>query len=452
LTAPPRRTPAQPAASTPLWRQLQAAAGVLAAVRAGASATAALAEVDGTLRPAAQSLAFHALRHLGRAEALRKRLAGRAPPPQADALLCTALALASGNDAPYEAFTLVDQTVEAAKRHPATRKQASFINACLRRFLRERQGLLDAIAADTVARWEHPAWWIERVRRDHPDHWQAILTANNTQAPMTLRVNARHGTQAAYLARLEAAGIAAQPVGTQGIILDRPRPVRDIPGFAEGEVSVQDAAAQLAAQLLLAGAWTQARDAAPLRILDACAAPGGKTAHLLELADCEVTALDIDPARCERIHENLHRLGLAADVRAADAGQPAAWWDGRPFDAILLDAPCTASGIVRRHPDVRWLRREADVAQLAAIQAALLRTLWPLLRPGGRLLYCTCSVFRAEGDAQIQTFVAHNTDAFLRPSPGHLIPQSGANPDAVRDNLQGDHDGFYYALLEKRPA
>jgi 16S rRNA (cytosine967-C5)-methyltransferase len=213
---------------------------------------------------------------------------------------------------------------------------------------------------------------------------------------------------------------------------------------------VQDAAAQLAAPLLLrAIAPAQASAQSSLRILDACAAPGGQTAHLLELASAEVTALDIAPARCERIEDTLRRLGLQAPVLAADAARPEQWWDGKPFDAILLDAPCTASGIVRRHPDVRWLRREADVAQLAALQARLLATLWPLLKPGGRLLYCTCSVFRAEGEGQAQTFVANNTDAVLRPGPGHLLPRAGAKDDGVQDNLEGDHDGFYYALLEK---
>ncbi len=187
-------------------------------------------------------------------------------------------------------------------------------------------------------------------------------------------------------------------------------------------------------------------------MLDACAAPGGKTAHLLEIADVAVTALDVDPLRCERIRDTLGRIGLQADVVAADAAQPQAWWDGVPFDAILLDAPCTASGIVRRHPDVRWLRRASDIAQLAAQQARLLAALWPLLAAGGRLLYCTCSVFRAEGEAQMQTFVAHNKDAVLRPAPGHFLPQGGANRNGLPDNPESDHDGFFYALLEKKSA
>jgi 16S rRNA (cytosine967-C5)-methyltransferase len=433
--------------SLPLWRLLLAAAEVVAAVRAGTSATAAISRVEAGLRPGAQALAFQALRNLGRAEALRQLLARRAPPLQADALLCTALALGWREaDAPYEVFTLVDQAVEAAKRSSDARAQANFINACLRRFLRERDVLVATTERDPQARWNHPRWWIERLKKEHPQNWEAILEANNTQAPMTLRVNARKSSPVDYLAQLRSAGVEAAPIGEHGIVLARPRPVHEIPGFDEGVVSVQDAAAQLAAPLLLQGLAS----GTPLTILDACAAPGGKTAHLLELAEAQVTALDIDPARCERIHETLGRLGLQARVIAADAGQPAAWWDGQPFDAILLDAPCTASGIVRRHPDVRWLRRETDIAQLAQVQARLLAVLWPLLRPGGRLLYCTCSVFRAEGEAQAQTFLAHNKDAVLRPGPGHLVPQTEAKGNAVPDNLKGDHDGFYYALLEKR--
>lgn len=419
-------------------------------MRGGESATPALAGVEPALRPGVQALVFQALRNLGRAEALRRLLAKRPPPPQVDALLCTALAL-SWNEgaAPYEVFTLVDQAVEAAKRDPAARAQANFINACLRRFLREREALVAASSRDPVARWNHPRWWIDRLKTEHPQHWEAILEASNAQAPMTLRVNARKMPRDQYLQELGAAGIAATPVGLHGLVLHRPRPVQEIPGFLEGVVSVQDAAAQLAAPLLLEGL---AATGAQLKILDACAAPGGKTAHLLELADAHVTALDIDPARCERIGETLRRTGLQANVVAADAARPSTWWDGVPFDAILLDAPCTASGIVRRHPDVRWLRRETDIAQLAAQQARLLAALWPLLAAGGRLLYCTCSVFRAEGQVQMQTFVAHNRDAVLRPSPGHLLPQTGAKPDAVPDNPGSDHDGFFYALLEKDSA
>lgn len=433
----------------PLWRQLQGAASLLMAVRDGQSMTAALEDVDATLRPGVQSLGFHVLRWLGRAEALRQQLAKRPPPPEADALLCVALALGwSEVDAPYTTHTLVDQTVEAAKRSEATRHQASFINGCLRRFLRERDALVALTEKSPQAVWNHPQWWIDRVRKDHPADWQAILQANNNRAPLILRINERKTTQAQYLRELAAINIEASPVGKQGVILAAARPVTALPGFAEGHFSVQDAAAQLAAPLLLDG--LAPGGATPLRILDACAAPGGKTAHLLELADCEVTALDIDARRCERIAQNLQRLGLQADILVGDAARPDTWWDGRLYDGILLDAPCTASGIVRRHPDVRWLRRPSDIAQLAGIQAQLLKSLWPLLKPGGRLLYCTCSVFRAEGDNQIEMFVAHHTDALLMPSPGHLLPQSGVETTVFPDNLLREHDGFYFALLEKR--
>lgn len=433
----------------PLWRQLQATARVIQAVREGQSGSAAVESVAAELRPGVQALAFHAWRNLGRAEALRKQLAKRPPPPAADALLCVALALAWADEgAPYDAFTLVNQCVEAAKRDAATRAQANFINACLRRFLRERDALVQATDADPVAVWNHPLWWIKRLQKDHPTQWQALLHSANQQAPMTLRVNALQTTAAAYVAELADCGIEAWPVGSSGIQLGKAVPVGQLPGFGSGRVSVQDLAAQMAAPLLLGSAPLQAAG----RVLDACAAPGGKTGHLLELGAPHVVALDVDASRCERITQNLARLGLTADVLAADAAQPERWWDGKAFDAILLDAPCTASGIVRRHPDVRWLRRESDIAQLAALQSKLLHTLWPLLVPGGRLLYCTCSLFLAEGAQQVQTFLAHNTDATLLPSPGHLIPSIPAEKGRVPDNQPGDHDGFFYALLQKSPA
>jgi 16S rRNA (cytosine967-C5)-methyltransferase len=423
------------------------------AVRDGQSMTPALDDVDAVLRPGVQALAFHALRWLGRAEALRQQLAKRPPPPEADALLCVALALAcSEEDAPYTAHTLVDQAVETAKRSDATHHQASFINGCLRRFLREQNELMALTEKSPQAVWNHPQWWIDRVRRDHPAQWQDILRANNSRAPLILRINERKTTQAQYLWALLAMNIGASAVGRQGVILAEARPVASLPGFAEGHFSVQDAAAQLAAPLLLDGLLAAGDGQSRLQILDACAAPGGKTAHLLELADCDVTALDIDARRCERIAQNLQRLGLQARIVVGDASRPNDWWDGRLYDGILLDAPCTASGIVRRHPDVRWLRRPTDIAQLAAIQAKLLATLWPLLKPGGRLVYCTCSVFRAEGEQQVDMFVAHHTDALLMPSPGHLLPQSGVGSTVIPDNLMREHDGFYYALLEKRNA
>jgi 16S rRNA (cytosine967-C5)-methyltransferase len=439
--------------SAPLWQQLQAVAQALAQVRRGVSGTAALEAVPSSLRPGVQALLFQVLRQLGRAQALRAQLASRTPPPLPDALLCTALALAwDPAHAPYEPHTLVNQAVEAAKKTRQLQMQANFLNACLRRFLREQEALIAATDHDPQSQWNHPVWWIERLQQDHPEHWQSILRANNQAAPMTWRVNTSRIAPEALQTDWARHGLAAQRVGLQGLVLSQAHPVRDIPGFAEGLCSVQDAAAQCAAQLLLDGLAQPA--AHPLRVLDACAAPGGKTAHLLELLDpkAEVFALDIDPQRCERIVQNLERIGRVATVVAADAAQTKSWWDGQPFDAVLLDAPCTASGIVRRHPDVRWLRRASDIDNLAAIQKNLLKQLWPLVKPGGRLLYCTCSVFKAEGENQAKAFVEHNTHARLVPTLGHLRPQNAANGDGLVDNLLGDHDGFYYALFEKLPA
>ena len=454
---PPLVTPGRAGApvQVPLWAQLQGASALLLAVRDGQSMTAALLDVDARLRPGVQALGFHALRWLGRAEALRQQLAKRPPPPEADALLCVVLALIwREEDAPYTPHTLVDQAVEAAKRSEATTHQASFINGCLRRFLRERDELVAKTDANPQAVWNHPQWWVDRLRKDHPDQWQAILRANNAKAPLTLRVNTRKTSVAQYLKGLAAMNIEAYTVGEHGVVLVQAVAVPLLPGYAEGHFSVQDAAAQMAAPLLvnfLMGALTGAfKPGQALNILDACAAPGGKTAHLLELADCNVTALDIDARRCERMDQNLARLGLRARIVVGDAAQPGAWWNGQLFDGILLDAPCTASGIVRRHPDVRWLRRPTDIAQLASVQAQLLQTLWPLLKPGGAMVYCTCSVFRAEGDVPVQTFLAHHTDARLMPSPGHLLPQSSAQGAVIPDNLMREHDGFYYALIQKQ--
>jgi 16S rRNA (cytosine967-C5)-methyltransferase len=417
------------------------------AVEKGRSLTEVLPAVPAGLRPGVQALTFEVLRHLGTARALAKQLAQRAPAPPALALLHSALALLVGDEKGerYAEHTLVDQAVEAAKQSRDTRMQAGFLNACLRRFLRERAHLLQALENDPVARWNHPAWWIDRVKADHPEDWASVLAASQTQGPMVLRVNQRKQSRDAYRALLTAQGMEASPLGEHGLVLAKPVPVEQLPGFAQGSCSVQDGAAQLAAGLLLGGREWNAND----RVLDACAAPGGKTAHLLEWTDAKVLALDVDPRRCQRIHDNLQRLGLQAEVKAADASLPADWWDGQLFDAILLDAPCTASGIVRRHPDARWLRRSSDVGQLQAIQARLLETLWPLLKPGGRMVYATCSVFRAEGADQVQAFLAHHNDALAQSSPGHLLPGSNPISGEFNDNGPGGYDGFFYARLDK---
>jgi len=440
--------PTSTTTALPLARLLGHAADAVQAVRSGQSLTEALQRCPADARPGTQALSFHALRWLGSALAARTRLAPKPPGLALDALLLTSLALLwpTGGAPLYAEHTLVDQAVAAARRHG--KAGAGFVNAVLRRFLRERATLVAAVQSDPVARHNHPAWWIERLQRDWPADWQALLAVDQEHPPMTLRVNARRSTVADYLTRLNDAGIAARALGAHGVQLDAPCPVTRLPGFAQGDVSVQDGAAQRAAPLLLGGAPL----APGARVLDACAAPGGKTAHLLELADLDVLALDSDPARLVRVDETLTRLGLRARTLAADAATPAAWWDGRPFDAILLDAPCSASGIVRRHPDVRWLRRAADIGALAATQARLLDALWPLLRPGGRLLYCTCSVFRAEGQEQIDAFLQRRPDAFVPaqpPSPGHLLPLPDNRNDRPPPGQGPAADGFYYRLIEK---
>lgn len=430
-----------------LASQLEATALCVLAVEQGRSLSEVLPRVDPQLRPGVQALTFQVLRQLGAARAIGRLLAQRAPAPAVQALLHSTLGVLLGEAAGlrYEPHTVVNQAVEAAKRSRGTRMQSGFLNACLRRFLRERESLCEQAVRDPQARWNHPLWWIQRLQRDEPEHWMAILQANNEAGPMALRVNRRRVSRADYRLALEAQGLSAEAAGSDGLVLSSPQAVERLPGFAMGHCSVQDMAAQMAAGLLLEG-----RDWGPDdRLLDACAAPGGKTAHLLEMADVDLLALDVDARRCERIDDNLKRLGLQAEIRCADAAQTETWWDGRPFDAILLDAPCSASGIVRRHPDVRWLRRASDVDQLAAVQRGLLERLWPLLKPGGRLLYCTCSVFRAEGEDQVRSFLERHTDAVSRPSVGHLLPGTVTARTEFKDNVPGGYDGFYYARIDK---
>ena len=442
--------PAPPTPAPPLHRLLEHAADAVQAVRGGRSLTDALARCPADCRPGTQALSFHALRWLGSATEARARLAPKTPPPGVDALLVTALALLwPPGELPYPEHTLVDQAVDAARlRVPAA---AGFVNAVLRRFVRERAEIVRAVRHAPLGAYNHPLWWIERVKRDWPQAWDALLTSANEHPPMTLRVNARRGSGERYVQGLAALGRAArvlEGLDGQAVVLERPCPVAQLPGFAEGEVSVQDAAAQRAAPLLLDGAGLRPG----ARVLDACAAPCGKTAHLLERAELDLLALDSDPQRLARVQDTLKRLQLAAELRAGDARRPQDWWDGRPFDAILLDAPCTASGIVRRHPDVRWLRRAGDIASLARIQAELLDALWPLLAPGGRLLYATCSIFPDEGRHQIEAFLQRRSPghALLEPhSPGHLLPLPDNRQPGSTGPSRSLADGFFYALIRK---
>lgn len=451
--------------SLPLHRLLGHTADALLAVREGRSLSAVLPKVPESARPGTQALVFHVMRWLGSADAARRHLAPKAPPPAVDALLTSALALLwPASEAPaYAPHTLVDQAVKAAtQRKPGS---APFVNAVLRRFLRERDSLVELLCrSDAVARHNHPAWWIERLCGDWPEQYEALLQANNAHPPFTLRANVRRTSGAAYAQQLHEAGLDVRSVAGSCITLAHAVPVSRLPGFDDGDVSVQDASAQLAAPLLVGEGLRPGA-----RVLDACAAPGGKTAHLLELADLDVLALDADAERLRRVDDTLTRLKLTARTQAANAARPADWWDGRLFDAILLDAPCTASGVVRRHPDARWLRRASDVAALAATQARLLDALWPLLAPGGRLVYCTCSVFKEEGAAQVQSFLARTPEARLDAdhSPGHVLPlaDNAGNESRGGDTQQAgpphhaaaasfhpgasEGDGFFHALLLK---
>lgn len=426
-----------------------AAARAISGVLDGRSLSDTLEQIPAGLRPAAQALSFHAMRTLGLARALSGLLVRHRPKDGlTEALLLLGISLldashrnSKGQSQPagtpiYQEHVLVHQLVEAADRNRRTSRARNMLNAVLRRFGRERDTLLAAVAGDETAQWNHPGWWIGLMRDSWPHDWQQVLDAARHAPPMSLRVNTKRISRTGLLQQIRAAGMDATPSGKYGLIMDAPRPVRGIPGFEQGWWSVQDTTAQLAACLL------------PLqdgqRVLDACAAPGGKTAHMLELCRLQLTALDSDAGRLARVAANLQRLGLdgpEVHLLCGDAANPSEWWDGRAYDAILADVPCTASGVVRRHPDIRWLRRADDVRNTAALQARILDGLWPLLAPGGHLLYATCSVFPQEGEMQIEGFVRRHPHALRLDAPGHILP--GATEPG---------DGFYYALLRKAPA
>jgi len=413
----------------PLSEVLAGASRAVARVLGGASLNAALDEAErGPARPAVQNLAYATLRDYGAPQAILAALARKGFPDRAvhALLLCALHELRHERRAPH---TIVDEAVTACAKlgHGAAR---GFVNAVLRNYLRRREALEADARRSEPGRLGYPQWWIDRVRQAEPDGWEAILAAGNAHPPLTLRVNRRRLSVDAYLARLAAEDIPAARIGESAVRLDRPRSVDELPGFGDGDVSVQDAGAQLAAPLL------DVRDG--MRVLDACAAPGGKTAHLAELADLDLLAIDRDAGRVRRIAANLERLHLAATVRAADAGDPGLWWDRRPFDRILLDAPCSASGVVRRHPDIKWLRRSRDLAGFAREQVRLLDALWRVLACDGKLLYATCSVFAEENEAVVDEFLARCPGARRLPLPD--IGGGRLQPD-------GEHDGFFYAAF-----
>lgn len=414
---------------TSLAYALHSAAGVVAGVLAGRSlAEGALARVAGEARPAVQDLVYSTLRAYGRGDFILARILDR-PLGEADIRALLLLALQRLELRPEAAHTIVDQAVEAAG-HLAGGRLRGLVNGVLRNYLRRSGELSAAADGDDVARHCHPDWWLARLRAAYPEDWPAIVAAGNQPPPMALRVNRRRSDRDGYLKRLCEAGIDASPwpEGDDAILLARPVPVERLPGFGEGLVSVQDPGAQGAAKILA--------PAAGVRVLDACAAPGGKAAHLLEAGDVDLLALDLKAARCRRIDENLSRLGLSATVRVADCSRPASWWDGRPFDAVLADVPCTASGVVRRHPDAKWLRRDDDVASFARTQAGILDALWQVVAVGGKLLYATCSIFPEENTLQVARFMARYPNA-----------RKGFEQQLLPTDI---HDGFYYCLLEKR--
>lgn len=380
---------------------------------------------------AAQDMAYGVLRNYGRLRLFLDRLLTK---PLSDVELTGFLlvGLYELDQTQAAAYAVVNETVAAAaQRFPKAR---GLVNAVLRNFQRRQEELATTAEKDAVAHWNFPKWWIKRVQADWPEQWQAILASAAEHPPMTLRVNRRRINMAEYLAKLQAEDIAAEQTGPWALTLAKPVPVAALPGFFEGEVSVQDLGAQAAAELL------QCEDG--MRVLDACAAPGGKTGHLLEAHSLKLTALDSEPGRLARVQENLDRLGLQARLVAADAGSPQAWWDGEAYDRILLDAPCSASGVVRRHPDGKWLKRVSDVESLTTEQDRLLEALWSCLRPGGKLLYATCSVFQQENEARVQAFLARHADARRETLnlPGATNGQWLPNPL---------HDGFFYARLVK---
>ena len=434
----PRSLTPRPAALAPdsLAQSLAWATELVAGVFDGGNLTegyealqAAHPEWPDATRGAVRDLAWTTLREFRRGGVVLDRLLSTPPATVIHALLLVALTRL--RQRPEQSHTVVDQAVQAAAALMPGLK--NMVNGVLRNALRQRDQWSVWEQRDPEARYGFPAWWIQRVRNAHPRAWEAVLQAGNERPPLAVRVNRRRTSIEQAEAELAAAGCDTRRLENDALLLERALPVARLPGYAEGRLSVQDAGAQWAARLL---------DAQPgERVLDACAAPGGKTAHLLERADVQLLALELDPVRARRVEHNLTRLGLHAEVRVADCRERAKWWDGRPFERILADVPCSASGVVRRHPDIKWLRRDTDIVQFSAQQAQILDALWHTLAVGGTMLYVTCSVFDEENAGQIARFCARHADAQRLSIQGR--PDFQLLPNA-------EHDGFYYALLRKQ--
>ena len=382
-------------------------------------------------RAALQDLSYGTLRYYGQLQAILGKLLHK---PLSDErvrflLLVAIYQLQYGKSAHH---AVVDHAVRAAQA--LSPRVSGLVNAILRNFLRNQAVLLEQAGQNPEGKYSYPQWWVDELNKQYGERSAEILEAGNHRPPMTLRVNQRRGSTTDYLAQLTQQELSARLIEPDALQLDKPVAVDKLPGFFEGLVSVQDAGAQYAALLL------DVHDG--MRVLDACAAPGGKTAHILERAQAELVALDKDEKRLQLVEGNLQRLGLAAQLVVGDAAEPEVWWDGKFFQRILADVPCSASGVVRRHPDIKWLRRSPDIAGFAAQQLNILRALWRLLAQDGKLLYATCSVFRQENERVVAAFLAHQPDARRLPItlPGDIDGQLLPN---------GQHDGFFYALLQK---
>lgn len=438
-------------ATLPLSQVMKFTAQHVHEVLSGRSLSQYLEQTPQPARAAVQAHDFYVLRQLGWAQAVCALLVPKRPKkPLLYAHLLHALVLLEAAlrwwdeetstrraGVPlYAPHTVVDQAVRAANAL-GVRFHKRLINGVLRNYQRERKDLLIQIAKQPTAVWNFPEWWVELLQTHYPEEWRSIILHSNAPAALTLRVNTRALTVEAFLAHLSQAGLPAYSPGQETVVLERLAPVQQLPGYEQGWFSVQDGHAQLAGHLLPVSAGDY--------VLDACAAPGGKAAHLLERCDLELVALDADETRMQRVKENLQRLQLLGEqvqLQVGDARVPEQWWSGRPFDAILADVPCTASGVVRRHPDIRWLRRASDVAATAQLQAEICDALWPLLKVGGHFLYVTCSIFPAEGEEQIERFLRTHADAIRLDAPGQLLP----TPESA---AQRGGDGFFYALLQK---
>lgn len=418
------------------------AVSIISKVMAGSSLTAVLQDVwrtEAQLSPqqrgAIQDISYGVLRFYGQLEAILDSLLKKAlDQPSVHFLLLVGLYQLQYTKA--QPHTIVDQAVSAARALANGRGMQGLVNAVLRNFIRQRERCLTQAVERDVGRYSHPQWWINKVRLQYPHHFEAILETGNKRPPMTLRVNQRKISVEDYRQLLVENGLHAEHLWGGALTLTHSVSVDSLPGFSTGLVSVQDAGAQLAAPFL------DVRHG--MRVLDACAAPGGKSTHLLELADISLTSLDSDSARLAQVTQNLQRLNMTVEgLICADASKPEQWWDDRLYDRILADVPCSASGVVRRHPDIKWLRRETDLVKFATHQQAILNALWKILNKNGKLLYVTCSIFAEENTAQIEKFLENHSDACTLSLSeaalinGQLLPTT-------------QHDGFFYTLLQKK--